>query len=426
MYSTSRPVKLIIVTRCIDIRHKVNKDRAMRILPLLILLVFHVLPLFGQSLSGAWKGQLTQEGVAGAFTYEVNLTQDGEALSGVATARTADGKHTARFSVAGAVKGDKITLQEIAQTEPEQPKWCLKFAVLHQLWKNDTLYIEGDWTAHGCLPGRLFLAKYTPPRRSTEIPAYLGQWTGHLSQSDRAYGFFYQIFIEPGGTGYSTIVSEGSGGSARHDLSWRIEPGTDLIRIQEGRVAEKTDPQWKWCIKSAELTLRREDLRMVAEGDWMGFIEGSTGEGGACAPGRVFLEKPILPPAVAQQSEQQSAEYATEQGRKVSVGNVIQVARSDIRIRVWDNGVVDGDIATLFLNGKRILNRHRVGKSKFSIPVKLEGDNNVLVLHAESLGSVPPNTVAVSVYDGVKEQVIVLCSNLEESGAVLIRTFRVD
>jgi hypothetical protein len=48
-----------------------------------------------------------------------------------------------------------------------------------------------------------------------------------------------------------------------------------------------------------------------------------------------------------------------------------------------------------------------------------------LVLHAESLGSVPPNTIAVSVFDGVKEQTIVLCSNLKESGAVLIRTFQV-
>lgn len=394
----------------------------MRILPLLILLVFHVLPLFGQSLSGAWKGQLTQEGVAGAFTYEVNLTQDGEALSGTALARTADGKHSARFTLAGKINGTKATLQEIGQTEPAQPRWCLKFALLDWTRPNGMWQLEGAWTADGCKPGRMLLQKPAP----ADAPGFIGIWTGHLSQSDRGYGFFYQVALEADGKGYSSIVSEGSGGSARHDLSWRIEPGTDLIRIQETKVAEKTDPQWKWCIKSAELTFRREDLRMVAEGDWQGFIEGSTGEGGACAPGRVFLEKPILPPAVAQQSEQQSAEYATEQGRKVSVGNVIQVARPDIRIRVWDNGVVDGDIATLFLNGKRILNRHRVGKSKFSIPVKLEGENNVLVLHAESLGSVPPNTVAVSVYDGVKEQVIVLCSNLEESGAVLIRTFRVD
>ncbi|MBX2926345.1 MAG: hypothetical protein KF852_00800 [Saprospiraceae bacterium] len=412
--------KLIIVTRCIDIRHNINKDRAMRTLSLFILLVFPVLLLSGQNLSGVWKGQLTQEGVADAFTYEVNLTQDGEALSGLAIARTADGKHTARFTLAGKINGTKATLQEIGQTEPAQPRWCLKFAQLNWTRPDGMWQLEGAWTADGCKPGRMLLQK---PAQA-DAPGFTGIWTGHLSQSDRAYGFFYQVYIEPGGTGYSTIVSEGSGGSARHDLSWRIEPGTDMIRIQEGRVAEKTDPLWKWCIKSAALTFRREDLRMVAEGDWQGFIEGD--QGGACAPGRVFLEKPILPPVVAQQSEQQSAEYATEQGRKVSVGNVIQVARPDIRIRVWDNGVVDGDIATLFLNGKRILNRHRVGKSKFSIPVKLEGDNNVLVLHAESLGSVPPNTVAVSVYDGLKEQVIVLCSNLEESGAVLIRTFRVD
>ena len=42
-----------------------------------------------------------------------------------------------------------------------------------------------------------------------------GEWTGHLNQSDREYGFYYEFKLEAGGTGQSYIVSEGSGGSAR-------------------------------------------------------------------------------------------------------------------------------------------------------------------------------------------------------------------
>lgn len=382
--------------------------------------------LAAQDVSGNWTGKLSQEGVEGDFEYALSLSQQGEALSGTATARTPDGKHSARFTVAGAVKDNKATLQEIDQTEPAQPRWCLKYATLQLRYADGKMFLEGDWTAGGCRPGRMMLEKPAPARRSAEIPSYLGQWTGHLSQSDRPYGFFYQIFIEPGGTGSSYIVSEGSGGSARHFLRWEMEPGGGAMRIREWEVTERTDPQWKWCIKSARLSLRREDMRLVMEGDWDGFIEGRDDASGACAPGRMFLEHPLLPDTVARQSEAQSDAYTTEQGRKVLVGNVIEVAKPDIRIKIWDNGVVDGDVATLFLNGKRVLNRHKVAKHKYSLPVKLNAENNVLVLHAESLGSVPPNTVAVSVFDGVKEQVIVLCSNLTESGAVLIRTFRVE
>jgi len=58
--------------------------------------------------------------------------------------------------------------------------------------------------------------------------------------------------------------------------------------------------------------------------------------------------------------------------------------------------------------------------------IKLEKKTNYLILHAEDLGDITPNTVAVSVDDGVKEQRIILSSNLRESGAVMIRQFQID
>ncbi len=393
---------------------------------LLLLFCGSLPPLLAQDLSGVWSGYSTQEGVPGRFFYEITIRHAGKGLEGSAVSKTADGKHTARFTLAGSVEGEKVNLQEIAQVEPLQPQWCLKFATLNLSWKSDSLFLDGVWLAQGCRPGRIFLSKTAPAPSYNPAPTHLGQWTGHLSQSDRPYGFFYQVTLDANGAGQSYIVSEGSGGSARHHLKWQMDAGGEQISIQEDSVWERTDARWKWCIKSATLRLRKETNRWVLEGDWQGHIEGRLDKGGACAPGMVFLEKPMLSSPVVQAFTRQTDTYAGEQGRKVIVGNVIEVAHPEIRIRIWDNGVVDGDVATLFLNGKRILNRHKVAKYKYSLPIKLEAENNVLVLHAESLGSLPPNTVAVSVYDGVKEQIVVVCSNLEESGAILIRTFRME
>ena len=103
-----------------------------------------------------------------------------------------------------------------------------------------------------------------------------------------------------------------------------------------------------------------------------------------------------------------------------------EVRSRDLYLRVWDNGTVDGDVVTLFLNGRRILHNFRVSKRKRVIPVTLEAANNFLILHAEDLGDIIPNTVAVSIDDGFKEQIIILSSNLAESGAVLIREVKVE
>lgn len=387
---------------------------------MVVLLGFH-LAASAQSWNGIWTGYSEQEGVAGRFYYEIQLSEQAGKLSGTAISRSPDGQHSARFNIAAAWQNEQLMLQEFEQISPAQPRWCLKMARLQRTTRPDSLILEGVWSADQCRPGRIRIAIRNDQKEHSPL---IGQWTGHLSQSDRSYGFFYQIQLLADGTGASYIVSEGSGGSARLHLNWQ-QDSTGLITITESEVSEKTDPKWKWCIKTVRLQVRREALRWVMEGDWSGLLEGHENAKGACAPGTVFLERPVLPDTVATASEAQTEQYSAEQGRQVLVNHVIEVARKDIRIQIWDNGVADGDIATLFLNGKKIIGRYRVNKSKYSIPVKLLTDNNILVLHAESLGSVPPNTIAVSVFDGVKEQTIVLCSNLKESGAVLIRTFQV-
>jgi hypothetical protein len=137
----------------------------------------------------------------------------------------------------------------------------------------------------------------------------------------------------------------------------------------------------------------------------------------------MYLEKPVVRIESQQEVVSQSAVYEQELGRKVRVDRVLQVRNPTIRIRVWDNGTVDGDIVTVFLNGEQLVTKYRVSKHKWSIPVKLKDEENLLIIHADDLGDITPNTVAVSIDDGVKEEVLVLSSNLRVSGGVLIQPF---
>ncbi|WP_367390906.1 hypothetical protein [Lewinella sp. LCG006] len=389
---------------------------------LIIILLINTLSIVtGQSLSGQWQGVVWQTNSKDTFSYQLQLQQKGEAVAGQATSRSKDGKISATFVISGRWAEGQLQLQEVQQLSPASPSWCLKF-ITAQLSKNQ-LTIEGSWLATGCQPGLIRMTKVGGYEE--EIPfSYPGRWTGYLSQSDRDYGFYYELILEENGHGHSSIVSEGAGGEAIHQLRW--EKTAEGINFSEENVSQRTEPDWKWCLKNGQLKQNREDGTYQLSGNWAGYLENKTASTGACAPGTVFLTKPVMTQMVQAYVDAHADAYQETTGRSVKVDRVLKVRSDKIRIKVWDNGIVDGDVLTLFLNGQQILHEYRVNKRKWSIPVDVLHGDNLLVLHADDLGDISPNTVAVSIDDGVKEQIIVLSSNLRESGAILIQPFNVE
>ncbi|MEL7220171.1 MAG: hypothetical protein AAGJ93_02565 [Bacteroidota bacterium] len=391
---------------------------------LLILFSTLLFPLFGQELSGDWQGIVWQVDSPDTFLYKVQLYQDGEAVSGFATSTSKDGKMEAEFVLSGRWSAGVLIMQEVEQLRPASPQWCLKYLDIRKIPSTNSLLLEGNWTATGCKPG--FIRMEKPLEDDGLIMRevtfdFAGRWTGHLSQSDREYGFFYEMNLNTDGTGTSHIVSEGAGGEATHELFW--EQNGDRVYFRESQVNKRTDDQWKWCLKSGELRKTHTAKAYEMTGEWEGYMEHKTPASGACAPGTLFLTKPVLTLDNQAKITPHTDIYTNINQREVKVDRVLHVQSDNIRIKVWDNGIVDGDILTLFLNGQRILNEYRVNKRKWSIPVNILDGENILILHADDLGDISPNTVAVAIDDGVKEQVVILSSNLRESGAILIQPF---
>lgn len=386
------------------------------------LLVFSICITNAQSLAGQWEGIVWQANSTDTFSYALHFQQQGEAISGQAISSSKDGKTSAKFVISGRWSNGQLQLQEVEQLDPASPAWCLKF--IEATLSADQRIIEGNWKATGCTPGFIRMKKQGLSYEE-EVPfTYPGRWTGHLSQSDRDYGFFFELQLHADGSGTSSIVSEGAGGEATHQLNW--ETTDQGIRFQESNVSERTDPDWKWCLKNGSLTKERIDGTYQLTGDWSGYLEHKTAQTGACAPGTVFLTKPVLTETIQEYVASHADSYGEFTGRSVKVDRVLKVHSDNIRIKVWDNGIVDGDILTLFLNGQQILHKYRVNKRKWSIPVDILHGENLLILHADDLGDISPNTVAVAINDGIKEQVIVLSSNLRESGAILIQPFNLE
>ncbi len=107
--------------------------------------------------------------------------------------------------------------------------------------------------------------------------------------------------------------------------------------------------------------------------------------------------------------------------RKKILTTEIPVTGDSIELRFYDNAEVDGDSISLFLNDKLIFNHIRLTGKAYVLKLaasQLSGTNE-LVMVAENLGSIPPNTSYMVATDGDKKYEAFLAST--ENSSALIR-----
>ncbi|MEO1259947.1 MAG: hypothetical protein AAFZ15_14230 [Bacteroidota bacterium] len=104
-----------------------------------------------------------------------------------------------------------------------------------------------------------------------------------------------------------------------------------------------------------------------------------------------------------------------------SIENPVEVSvkESNILLRIRDNGIPDGDIISLELNGEIILLEHTLTKKEKEIPIILNPEKeNLLVVIAHNMGKRSPNTSVISIYDGIKNKKVILNATMEKPQAL--------
>ena len=109
--------------------------------------------------------------------------------------------------------------------------------------------------------------------------------------------------------------------------------------------------------------------------------------------------------------------------REKIIADEIEVESDSLRVDFYDNGEVDGDSISVFLNDEliafnRILSTRSV---HFDFIFDTSRVYNELTMFADNLGKIPPNTALMIVSDGKKRYQIRLTSNLESSATVRIK-----
>jgi hypothetical protein len=93
-----------------------------------------------------------------------------------------------------------------------------------------------------------------------------------------------------------------------------------------------------------------------------------------------------------------------------------------IRLEIYDNGTIDGDIISVFFDDKKVVDSRKLSTEPIVINLELDETKNVhtLVLFAENLGSIPPNTALVIVTTGSGKRYELYSSATLNQNAALI------
>ncbi len=132
-------------------------------------------------------------------------------------------------------------------------------------------------------------------------------------------------------------------------------------------------------------------------------------------------ETKILPPPVVKTNPEikPRADINFEK-RNNNLIKTIEIENETFKVDLYDNGDIDGDTISLLFNGKLILSHKRLSDKAITLTLNTDDkkDVNELVMYAENLGSIPPNTALMVVTDGSSRYEVRIASDLEKSGVI--------
>jgi hypothetical protein len=128
---------------------------------------------------------------------------------------------------------------------------------------------------------------------------------------------------------------------------------------------------------------------------------------------------PVMPVVFKVQS---NAEKQFPQRSNSDMGT-LEVDSTHLTIELIDNGEIDKDSVSIFLNNHMVAEKLELTKRGLVYNITLDENKpvNEISMFAENLGLIPPNTAVLIVYDGRKRYEISLTSTLQTNGTVKIK-----
>jgi hypothetical protein len=353
-------------------------------------LVFLLLMVGGtthsQDLTGIWRGSFvsTDRGfndmfnLSDRYKYEVQIDNQGKSLTGVTYSYKTTvfyGKASAKGTLnnkTGKVILEEMKLLELKMSPGSAACWMICFM---QYSKNgDEEFLEGKYSSYFekdsvfCGRGTVFLRK---------VPV-----------SD----FYKEPFIT------------------------RREKEKALQREKEKALAKtnKTNPPVKPPVTPPVVKNTKPDVKKTTPAEKKvtdpkaAPITAKIDTGKKTGP--VKSNKTVITPPVLKQ-------------RQNEVVQTIAVTTDEITVDIYDNGTIDHDTVSVYLDKKLVLSKQMLKAVPLTLKIKMDNtdDYHELVMVAENLGEIPPNTSLMVVRAGDKRYEVRITSTEQKNAMVIFK-----
>jgi hypothetical protein len=142
------------------------------------------------------------------------------------------------------------------------------------------------------------------------------------------------------------------------------------------------------------------------------------------------VEKPVInnavavPPAPKKTIEEVTAKASVIAGRKSEFSQVVYFSSDSLELSLYDNGEIDGDTVSVYMNGEVIMAKQGLKPSAIKKTIRIPDGTDqdfTLVMFAESLGIYPPNTGLLVIRDGKDVYNLRFSSDFQKSSGIVFR-----
>ncbi len=372
-----------------------------KIIPLLFAGVFFITQTFAQEFKGQWKGQFTDNsstflGWGGEkCDYVLELEVNGTEVSGYSYTYFNDGgkRYYTICRLAGKLnkrsKYIEVTETERTKTNvPDRIRNCFQIHKLTYYKQGDEQILEGTWIPAPKQEGDCGYGTTTLSRRvlKTNNPLFNDATTKNNKPEKKTDPKLDSIFKDKNKKTAPPIVNN------TKPVAPAVKPRPIITAVPKKQAPPIVKVEPKKQVQ--QVTKPKPEIKPMPKTE--------------TPP--IAKTTPVIIPKQEVNFEK----------RNNNLIKTIEIENETFKVDLYDNGDIDGDTISLFFNGRLLLSNKRLSDKPISLTLNANDNQNVneLVMYAENLGSIPPNTALMIVTDGKNRYEVRLTSDLEKSGAI--------
>lgn len=132
---------------------------------------------------------------------------------------------------------------------------------------------------------------------------------------------------------------------------------------------------------------------------------------------------PATPPIVNAKKTEVAVEKPKEiNGRELNLSETVKVKSRSLKVKIWDSQIEDGDVISIYIDEKKVLDHYKLttAPKEFSFDLPEGKKEHYLTVYADDFGRSEPNTAALIINDGSKENRIDMVSGRKKQDTLKI------